>query len=386
MFLCIDLDAFFVSVERVLNPEINGKPVVVGALPGERGVVASVSYEARKYGIKSGMPISKAYKLCPCAIFIKPKFSIYEEFSQRFKQILYHYSPIIEMVSIDEAFVDIKGTERLFGQPLRLAQRLKKEIRESLKLPCSIGIARKKVIAKISCDQSKPDGLILINPGQEKEFLFPLSVDVLPGIGPKALEVLKNLKINTVGEFFNTPDWILMIALGKNYKVIKSFINGGDYKIIQTMKSVSQETTLIEDTKDKGLITSIFYQLVESLCQRLRESGLDSGVCTIKLRFSDFKTITRRVRLNPSTNSQQIIYELSLPALYDMLKENKRVRLIGVSLSKLGYNGLQNSIFYREYDRLKRFNYGIDRTRLKFGFNTILPANILRYKCLNIGA
>uniref|UniRef100_A0A7C6AH74 DNA polymerase IV n=1 Tax=candidate division WOR-3 bacterium TaxID=2052148 RepID=A0A7C6AH74_UNCW3 len=384
MFLCIDLDAFFVSVEQALNPKLKGKPVVVGALPGERGVVASASYEARKYGIRSGMPVSRAYKLCPCAIFIKPKFSIYEEFSQRFKQILYHYSPIVEMASIDEAFVDIKGTERLFGPPVRLAERLKKEIRDILKLPCSIGIARKKVIAKIACDRSKPDGLVLVSPWQEKEFLFPLPVDVLPGIGPKTLETLKNLKINTVDEFFNTPDWILMIALGKTYKVIKSFIEGGDYRIIQTMKSVSQETTLVEDTNDKGLITSIFYQLIESLCQRLRELGLDSEVCTIKLRFSDFKTITRRVRLNPGTNSQQIIYELSLPALCDMLKENKRVRLIGASLSNLGYNGFQPSIFFQGEDRLNWFNSGIDKARLRFGFNALISANALAFKKFQI--
>uniref|UniRef100_A0A7C4TGX4 DNA polymerase IV n=1 Tax=candidate division WOR-3 bacterium TaxID=2052148 RepID=A0A7C4TGX4_UNCW3 len=376
MFFCIDLDAFFVSVERALNPQLKGKPVIVGALPGERGVVASASYEARKYGIKSGMPISRAYRLCPDALFIRPKFSIYEEFSNRFKQILHHYSPIVEISSIDEAFIDIRGMSRLFGQPPVMAERLKNEIKNKLDLPCSIGIARTKVIAKIACDQSKPDGLILVNPGQEKDFLFPLPVDVLPGIGQKTLEILKNLKINTVGEFFNTPDWILMIALGKNYKVIKSFIEGGDYRTIQTMKSISQEKTLIEDTKDEGLITSIFYQLIESLCQRLRKSGLESKVCTIKLRFSDFKTISRRVRLNPGTNYQQIIYKASLPALYRMLKENKRVRLIGVSLSKLGDNGLQNSIFFKEYDRLRRFNYGIDRIRLKFGFNAILPANI----------
>jgi DNA polymerase-4 len=289
------------------------------------------------------------------------------------------------MASIDEAFVDIKGTERLFGPPIRLAQRLKDDIRERLKIPCSVGIARTRVIAKIACDQSKPDGLILVYPEQEKEFLYSLSVDVLPGIGPKTLETLKNLKINTVGELFNTPDWILMIALGKNYKFIKSFINGGDYKSTQTMKSVSQEITLVEDTKDEGLITSIFYQLIESLCQRLRESGLDSKVCTIKLRFSDFKTITRRVRLNPGTNSQQIIYELSLPGLYDMLKENKRVRLIGASLSKLGYNGLQDSIFFREYDRLKRFNSGIDKARLKFGYSAIVSSRALLIKGYRVG-
>ncbi len=386
MFLCIDLDAFFVSVERALNPGLNGKPVVVGALPGERGVVASASYEARKFGIKSGMSISRAYRLCPGAIFIRPKFSNYELYSQRFEQILYNYSPVVEMASIDEAFIDIKGTERLFGPPLVLARRLKHEINEKLKLPCSVGIARTKPIAKISCDKSKPDGLLIIRPEKEKEFLFPLCVGALPGVGSKTLDILKNLNINTVGEFFNAPDWILETTLGRNYRIIKSLISSSDHKVLHTMKSISQETTLAEDTKKLDLITSVFYELVECVCQRLRKNGLDARMCTIKLRFSDFKTITRRAGLPPGTNSQQKIYGFCLPVLQGMLKEQKRVRLIGISLSKLGYNGLQNSIFFREYDRLNRFNYGIDRIRLKFGFNALLPANILRYKCLNIGA
>ncbi len=382
MYLCVDLDAFFVSVERALNPELNGKPVVVGALPGERGVVASASYEARAWGIKSGMPISKAYKLCPGAVFIKPKFAIYNDFSERFEQILYHYSPVVEMSSIDEAFVDIRGTERLFGPPLELARKLRQMIRNCLKLPCSIGIARTKVIAKIVCDQSKPDGLLMIKPEEERNFLFPLSVDVLPGIGPKTFGVLKNLNINTVGEFYNTPDWILETAIGKNYLAIKSFITGGDYKILRSMKSMSQETTLIEDTKNLELITLVFYGLLESLCQRLRKNTLGARVCTLKIRFSDFRTITRRIKLPSSTNSQQVIYRSCLPILKDILRENKRIRLIGIAVSNFEYSGFQRSIFFPNENRLVRLNYALDRARLKFGFNSILPAKIFATKKL----
>ncbi len=381
MYLCIDLDAFFVSVERALNPELNGKPVIVGALPGERGVVASVSYEARKFGIRSGMPISKAYKLCPGAIFLRPKFTYYEEVSQKFKQLLYHYSPIVEIASIDEAFINIKGTERLLGTPLELAKKLKQEIRSCLKLPCSIGIARTKVIAKIVCDRSKPDGLLMITPEQEKNFLFLLPVDVLLGIGPKTFEVLKNLNINTVGEFFSAPDWILKTAMGKHCLAIKSFVSGGDYKILHGMKSMSQETTLIEDTKNLELITSVFYELLESLCQRLRENGFGTRLCTLKIRFSDFKTTTRRVRLPSSTNSQQVIYRICLPVLQNiLLKENKRVRLIGASLSLFEYNGHQLSIFFSNENRLNCFNYALDKARARFGFNSILPAKIFSVK------
>ncbi len=374
MFLCIDLDAFFVSVERALDPGLNGKPVIVGALPGERGVVASASYEARKFGIKSGMPISRAYRLCPGAVFLRPKFSEYEQFSHKFEQILYRYSPVVKMASIDEAFVDIQGTERLFGPPLNLATQMKKTVNDELKLPCSIGIARTKPIAKIACDRSKPDGLLVVNPEEEIDFLFPLSVSSLPGVGVKSLEILKNLNINTVGEFFKAPDWLLTTALGNNYKTIKSFISGDDYKILHGIKSISQEKTLIEDTKNPELLTSLLYQLIEGVCQKTRKSGLNARSVTVKIRFSDFKTITRRVGLFPATNSQQRIYKFCLPVLMEMLKENKRVRLIGIAVSNFECNGFQPSIFLKEENKLNMLNYALDRARTKFGFDVIFPA------------
>ncbi|MGQ9701835.1 MAG: DNA polymerase IV [bacterium] len=377
MFICIDLDAFFVSVERALNPALRAKPVVVGGLPGERGVVASASYEARKFGIRSGMSISRAHRLCPYAIFLKPNFSKYELFSERFKQILYRYSPDVEMVSIDEAFVDIRGTERLFGPPINLAQEIKKDINETLNLPCSVGIARTKPIAKIACDESKPDGLLFVAPDDEKDFLSPLSVDVLPGIGPKTYEILKNLNITTVAQFFNAPDWILETALGSSYRAIKYFVSGGDYKILHSIKSISQETTLTEDTKNSELISAIFYNLVEYVCQRLRERNMNARLCTIKLRFSDFKTISRRVNLFPATNAQQKVYEFCLPVLMEMLKENKRVRLVGISFSELELSGLQSSIFFKEETRLIKLNYALDKTRMKFGNNAIFSAKTL---------
>ncbi len=353
--------------------------MIVGALPGERGVVASASYEARKVGVKSGMPISKAYRLCPNAVFIRPNFKKYEGFSENFKEILYHYSPVVEMASIDEAFVDIRGTERLFGSPADLAQTLKQEIRDRLKLPSSIGIARRRVIAKIACDRSKPDGLLIVSPDGEEDFLFPLPIGALPGIGLKTQKALENLNIKTVEEFFNAPGWLLEITLGKHYRTIKSFISGGDYRILSSMKSMSQETTLMEDSKDLELITSLFYELLDSLCLRLRKEGMRARLCTIKLRFSDFKTVTRRIRLSPGTNSQQVIYRMSLPTLKDMLRENKRVRLIGISLSIFEYNRFQPSIFFPDENRLIKLNYALDKARLKFGLNSIFPAKLLPF-------
>ncbi|GAH38860.1 unnamed protein product, partial [marine sediment metagenome] len=224
MYLCADLDAFFVSVEQALNPYLIGKPVIVGGSPNERGVVASASYEARKFGINSGMPTAQAYRLCPGAVFLRGNFGYYRWYSRRFYEIMSSFSPDIIMASIDEAYVNIKGTRRLFGPPLVLAQKLKTEVKIKLNIPVSIGIARTKVFSKIACDQSKPNGLLIIPPEKEIKFLAPLRISVMPGIGPKHIYILKNLNINTIDQLLKTPDWVLNTALGSYAKIIKFFI------------------------------------------------------------------------------------------------------------------------------------------------------------------
>ena len=376
MFLCADLDAFFVSVEQTLNPALIAKPVIVGGLPNERGVVASASYEARKFGIHSGMPTAHAYRLCPQAIFLRGSFEQYRWFSRRFYKILCSFSPDINMASIDEAYVNIKGTKRLFGPQLVLAKRLKYEINTKLNIPLSIGIARTKIFSKIACDQSKPDGLLAIQPDKEIEFLSPLAVSVLPGIGPKHVAILKNLNINTIDELLKTPDWALGVALGNYAKVLKFFINGGDFNSCDRMKSISRETTLAEDTLDKNLIYALFYYLTERACATLRGKKLLANMITVKIRFSDFKTISKRTKIPPS-NAQQIIFEYGTRILQNLLQERKRVRLIGIALSKFQYDGLQPLIFDIKQRRLNQLNYALDRVRDKFGFNSLYPANTI---------
>lgn len=374
MFLCADLDAFFVSVEQALNPELNAKPIIVGGLPEERGVVASASYEARKFGIHSGMPTARAHCLCPHAIFLRGNFEHYRWYSRRFYKILSSFSPDINMASIDEAYVNIKGTKRLFGPQLALAKRLKTEIKKELNIPVSIGIARTKIFAKIACDQSKPDGLLVIQPDEEIEFLSPLKVSVLPGIGPKHVAVLKNLNIKTINELLKTPDWALGIALGNYAKVVKFFINGGDFNDCDRMKSISRETTLAEDTLDKNLIYALFYYLTERACTTLREKKLLANMATVKIRFSDFKTVSKRTKIPPS-NAQQVIFEYGTRVLQEILQEKKRVRLTGIALSKFQYDGLQPSMFEIKQRRLNQLNFALDRVRDKFGFSSLYPAN-----------
>ena len=379
MYLCIDLDAFFVSVEQALNPSLTGKPVIVGGLPQERGVVASASYEARKFGIHSGMPTSLAYRLCPQAIFLKGKFRYYQVYSQRFHEIINSYSPDVNMVSIDEAYINVRGTRRLFGTPLEVAGKLKNEIKNTLHIPSSVGIARTKVFSKIACEQSKPNGTIAIPQENEMTFLSPLSVSVLPGIGPKHVEILNNLNIHTVQELLQTPDWIVETALGNYYKILQFFIRGGDYQSIDTMKSISRETTLHEDTINRDLIYALFYYLTERACSTLRKKKLLARTLTVKVRFSDFKTVSKRTRM-PGGCAQQIIFELGIRILQEMLKEKKRVRLIGIALSNFEHDGLQPSMFKLKEERLNRLNNALDNVRNKFGFNSLFAANTIILK------
>jgi DNA polymerase-4 len=373
MYLCIDLDAFFVSVEQALHPSLIGKPVVVGGLPTQRGVIASASYEARKFGIHAGMPTAQAYRLCPQAIFLKGNFQYYQWYSSRFYDILNAYSPEVSMASIDEAYINMSGTERLFGPPPILAKEIKTIIKTKLNITASCGIARTKVLAKIVCNQSKPNGLLIVSPDNEMQFLSPLTVNVLPGIGPQHLEIMKNLNIHTVKEFLQTPDWILHTALGNYYKIIKFFIHGGDFEFRDGIKSISRETTLPEDTIDKNLIYALFYYLLERGCTALREKCLAAKTVTIKVRFSDFKTITRQITI-PASNAQQRIFKHGLPVLKNLLKEKKRIRLIGMNLSKFEYDRMQPSMFAVKEERLNRLNYAVDTVRDKFGFNSLFPA------------
>jgi DNA polymerase-4 len=356
-----------------------GKPVIVGGLPQERGVVASVSYEARKFGIRSGMPTSLAHRLCPQAIFLRGQFQYYQLYSKRFHQIISSYSPDINMVSIDEAYINTRGTQRLFGTPLDLAYKLKNDIKGILNIPSSVGIARTRVFSKIACEQSKPDGALAVPIENEISFLSPLSVSVLPGIGPKHIEILNNLNIHTVKELIETPDWIAETALGSYYRILQFFIHGGDYQSFDTMKSISRETTLHEDTMNRELIYALLYYLTERACNTLRKKKLLARTLTTKIRFSDFKTISRRTKM-PTGNAQQIMFEHGIGILQEILKEKKRIRLIGIALSGFEHDGLQPSMFKLKEERLNHLNNALDSVRNKFGFNSLFVANTVILK------
>ncbi len=251
-FFHVDLDAFFVSVEQALNPSLRGKPVIVGGQPDRRGVVASASYEARAFGIHSAMPLTRAYRLCPQAIFLQGNFSRYREASDQFMAILADFSPCIEPGGLDEAYLDITGCD-IFGSPHQIALSMKGRIKNELCLVASIGIASSKVVAKIASDLSKPDGLIEVPPGQEKEFLAPLPIKKLPGVGPKTEQALKTYGITSIGQLAKlTPESAKRI-LGDSGMYLYRHANGIDNRKIEPSgeaKSISRETTLAQDTLD----------------------------------------------------------------------------------------------------------------------------------------
>ncbi len=341
VILHIDMDAFFAAVEQLDNPGYRGKPVIVGADPkgGKgRGVVSTASYEARKYGIHSAMPISKAYKLCPEGIYIRPRMKRYEEISKRIMEILYEFSPVIEQVSIDEAFLDCTGTEKLFGSPISLAKKIKKRIHEETGLTASIGIACNKSIAKILSDLSKPDGLLYCEPGKEREFLAPLEIKHLWGVGEKTFKTLNKMGFRKIGDIASSDKEELKRVFGKNGERIWYLANGIDNRQVETYhirKSIGKETTFQRDVSDIEVIEKTLFYLIDVLTFEMSEKGVKGKTVTLKIRFDDFTTFTRRKTLIEHTDDSVIIREVALQKLKEMLKIRKKVRLIGISLSNL---------------------------------------------------
>ena len=307
----IDLDAFFVSVEQALNPELKGKPVVVGGKPDKRGVVASASYEARVFGLHAGMPLVTAHRLCPQAIFIEGNFTRYREASQKFMTILADFSPYLEPVSLDEAYLDVTGFESIHGSISQMASNIRQRIKDELGLCASVGIAGGKVVAKIASDLSKPDGLLEVAPGKERSFLSPLPVAKLPGIGKKSERLLNSLGIHTLGQLAALPTDTLKYHFGAHSESIHRHASGIDGRAVEppaAAKSISRETTFHTDTIDQAVLKATLSYLSERVGSQLRQQAKQARCVTIKLRYADFTTVTRNHTLTQATNSDRSIF------------------------------------------------------------------------------
>lgn len=337
----VDMDAFFASVEQIDNPKFRGKPVVVGADPKRgkgRGVVASASYEARKYGIHSAMPISIAFKKCPRAIFVRPRIERYCEISEQIMNILYNFSPIIEQLSIDEAFLDCTGTEKLFGSAIELGIQIKSTIYRETGLTASIGIAPNKSIAKIASDLQKPNGLTVCDPGKEKEFLWPLPISKLWGAGEKTVSLLNSLGIKTIGDIAALPLEILENKLGKHGSNLWFLANGIDdreVEIYEKIKSISEEVTFEYDTNDIPFLENTLLHLSDQIAQRMQKEKKAGRTITLKIRFKNFETHTKSNTVQYAINDAITIRDIALILFRSFSIENKKIRLLGIKVSNL---------------------------------------------------
>ncbi len=380
----IDLDAFFVSVEQVLNPGLKGKPVVVGGRPDRRGVVAAASYEARAFGLHAGMPLITARRLCPQAIFIEGSFTKYRDASRRFMAILADFSPYLEPVGLDEAYLDVTGFESIHGSIHQMAVAIRQRIKDKLGLSASIGIAGSKVVAKIAAELSKPDGLLEVAAGVERSFLAPLPVARLLGIGKKTERILNGLGIHTIGELSIMPLSALKSHFGVSGELLYRHSNGiDDSKVTPpgAAKSISRETTFGQDTRDISLLKATLGYLGERVGAELRQKGRQAGCVTLKLRYADFSTITRRHRLIKATDADQTIFSTGLKLLTRALaQERQLVRLIGIGVSNLTESGRQLDMLDTSAQRLEQLNKAIDRIRQKYGFTAIQTGRTLLLK------
>jgi DNA polymerase-4 len=380
----IDLDSFFVSVEQVLNPELKGKPVVVGGKPDRRGVVATASYEARAFGLHSSMPLATAARLCPEAIFVEANFDKYREYSQRFMAILNNFSPFIEPAGIDEAYLDVTGFESIHGSIRQMAVKMKQQIRNELELCASIGIANCKVVAKIASDLSKPDGLIEVKPGEERDFLAPLAVEKLPGAGKQTVKVIKMLGVHTIGELSQMPLHTLKSQLGAAGEMLYHYANGIDDRNVLPpgeAKSISRETTFQEDVRDRSFLEATLWIQSEKVSADLRKEGKHAKCVTLKLRYADFTTITRSHTLRESVNTDQAIYSTGIRLLdKELSAEKQAVRLIGIGVSNLVEASRQATLFASPALKQEELNKAIDRIRDRYGFGAIQTGRTIRLK------
>ncbi len=373
------MDAFYASVEQRDRPELLGRPVIVGADPGGRGVVAAASYEARRFGVHSAMPIGQAKRRCPNAVFLPVNIAKYAEVSAEIMAILGGYSPVVEPLSLDEAFLDASGTERLFGPPIEIARTIKRHVREDVGLTASAGVAPNKLLAKIASALKKPDGLVEVGIGEEESFLRGLPISRLWGVGKATETELRGMGIETIGRLAATPRELLERRFGKNGLLLHDLAHGRDPRPVEPFgrsKSVGAEETFQEDQRDSDRLRRTLLAQAGRVARELRETGCVGRTVTLKLRFAGFRTITRSHTAAPTQDDLEI-YGRAV-TLLDRVGPSEPVRLIGLSVSGIEDNGIrQLGLFGERAARGERLARAVDRLATRFGERALVRAALL---------
>ena len=375
--LHVDLDAFFAAVEQRDRPDLRGRPVVVGI--GERGVVSAASYEARAFGIHSAMPIRQARLLCPDAVFLPVDGRRYSSVSRQVMAILRRFTPQVEPISIDEAFLDVSASRALFGDGPTIARRIKDSVSAELQLTASVGVATAKLVAKIASDLQKPDGLVVVPPGDEATFLAPLPISRLWGVGPKSAAALRDFGVSTIGDLAALPEDALVRRFGKHGASLHARARGLDSDPVtdpEAAKSIGHEHTLDRDTSDPEAIESILLAMADGVSGRLRSAGVRGSTVSVKIRDASFTTITRQRTLDAPTDMTEPIWrtavELARPEV-----AGKRIRLLGVTMSGLGA-AEQMGLFEGPEERRRRAVLAADAIRRRYGDRAVTRARLLR--------
>ena len=380
VILHVDMDAFYASVAELDHPEYKGKALVVGA--GARGVVLSANYEARKFGIRAAMPVGRAKRMAPHAIFIAPEHHRYSEISERVMAIFHSYTPLVEPISLDEAFLDVTGSQKLFGTGREIAAKIREQVEKEEGITCSVGLAQSKFIAKLASQHCKPNGMLEIKPDRILEFLHPLPVRAIWGVGPKTAESLERLGLHTVSDIAHTPRATLIRALGESTGAsLYELAWGRDYRDVipdEPEKSIGNEETFSEDLDNPEEILREFLRMTEKATARLRERSLFAKTISIKIKFADFSSLTRSKTVPIAIDNTHDTYEV-VKALYLALRnDGARIRLVGVSFSQLQEGApVQLELGARERG-WREADTAIDRAQARFGRGSVRPGRLIR--------
>jgi|SRR5438132_2847989 len=376
-----DLDAFYASVEILDDPSLRGKPVIVGGDPGARGVVSAASYEARRYGVNSAMPLRTAASLCPTGIFLPGRPDRYRELSTQVMRIFASYTPLVEPISLDEAFLDVTASRDAFGDGPTIARGIKQRVHDEVGLVVSVGVATNKLCAKVASDLRKPDALVVVPPGDEAAFLAPLPVSRLWGVGPQSRQALADYGVTTIGQLADLPDGTLRRRFGTHGHDLAQRARGIDPSPVvasQAPKSIGHELTFDRDVDDPSRLEATLLDLAESVASRLRNHHMAAGAVQLKLRYEGFETLTRQMPVPHQTRESEPIYAAGVALLRKTLVRDRAVRLIG--LTAINLTDVQQLTLFDAPDKTDRITASIDAVRERFGDKAIIRARLIGHR------